>query len=467
MFEMIAHMWEQYQVFAKDSPVVASIVSVSLIGTLTFALKELPKKIINFIWNQLFTTITIDNSEDGPISMLFAGFMKWFETSNWNRFGRHIKVMGRYEKIDDQYQPVFFFGVGESAQYGWWEGRPVIVTLKRLSSDSNISNKIIYEISIRRMGRSKESLARLVNLFKPKVEAAKNFIYMFREGEWGITSVLRPRDIETVVVADGNKERILAAIDEFEASEQWYVARGISYKLCILLTGRPGTGKTSLIRSIASHYRKNVCTMSINEVTDNSLKRGLATSPDDSIIAIEDFNIQALRKRNEELSASSELAALKDSEGSIAQAKPKKSLSKEVSQLFSLDGGRLSLSGFLQAFDGIDGLHGRIIFLTTNLVEELDAAVVRKGRVDLHVELRSFTDYEIRQYLRICFPEVADKLLKGMDGIFADITGADLQALLIDCKDNPNELIKNIPVIHPPIDLGKAEPQKRYGWAMD
>lgn len=456
MFELITHLWEQYQAFAKDSPVVASIVSVSLIGTLTFALKELPKKVINFCWNQLFTTITIDNSDDGPICQLFTGFMKWFEISNWNKFGRHIKVLGRYEKVNGQYQPVFFFGVGESPQYGWWEGRPVIVTLKRLSSDSNVSNKIIYEISIRRMGRNKESLARLVDVFKPEVEAAKNFIYMFREGEWTITSTLRPRDIETVIVADGNKERILAAIDEFEASERWYIARGIPYKLCILLTGRPGTGKTSLIRSIASHYRKNVCTISINEVTDNSLKRGLASSPDDSIIAIEDFNINALRKRNEGLSASSELAALKETSGSNRPVDPKKSSGNEVSQLFSMDRGRLSLSGFLQAFDGIDGLHGRIIFLTTNLVEELDAAVVRKGRVDLHVELRAFTDYEVRQYLRVCFPEDADRLLEDMDGIFADISGADLQAALIDCKDDPAELIKHIPTIRPSIALSEA-----------
>src|SRR5262249_56964143 len=47
----------------------------------------------------------------------------------------------------------------------------------------------------------------------------------------------------------------------------------------------------------------------------------------------------------------------------------------------------VTLSGLLNALDGVSSREGRILFLTTNHPEKLDPALVRPGRVDRKVEL--------------------------------------------------------------------------------
>lgn len=44
---------------------------------------------------------------------------------------------------------------------------------------------------------------------------------------------------------------------------------------------------------------------------------------------------------------------------------------------------RVTLSGLLNALDGVASAEDRIIFMTTNHVEHLDKALIRPGRVDV------------------------------------------------------------------------------------
>lgn len=43
----------------------------------------------------------------------------------------------------------------------------------------------------------------------------------------------------------------------------------------------------------------------------------------------------------------------------------------------------MTFSGFLNALDGVASGEERIVFMTTNHVEQLDAALIRPGRVDM------------------------------------------------------------------------------------
>ena len=45
----------------------------------------------------------------------------------------------------------------------------------------------------------------------------------------------------------------------------------------------------------------------------------------------------------------------------------------------------ISFSGLINALDGIRSQEGRILFMTTNHKEKLDAALLRPGRADVHV----------------------------------------------------------------------------------
>lgn len=47
----------------------------------------------------------------------------------------------------------------------------------------------------------------------------------------------------------------------------------------------------------------------------------------------------------------------------------------------------ITFSGLLNALDGVRSQDGRILFMTTNHKEKLDAALLRPGRADVHVKL--------------------------------------------------------------------------------
>jgi len=57
---------------------------------------------------------------------------------------------------------------------------------------------------------------------------------------------------------------------------------------------------------------------------------------------------------------------------------------------------RVTLSGLLNALDGIGAQEGRILFATTNKYASLDPALCRPGRMDLHIEFKLASKYQAK-----------------------------------------------------------------------
>ena len=60
----------------------------------------------------------------------------------------------------------------------------------------------------------------------------------------------------------------------------------------------------------------------------------------------------------------------------------------------------VSLSGLLNALDGVGAQEGRLLFATTNKYEALDAALRRPGRMDVHVEFGLASGYQIGELFK-------------------------------------------------------------------
>ena len=70
---------------------------------------------------------------------------------------------------------------------------------------------------------------------------------------------------------------------------------------------------------------------------------------------------------------------------------------------------RITLSGLLNALDGVSAQEGRILFATTNRYQSLDPALIRPGRMDIHVEFRLASRYQAKElYKRFYFPDAPD-----------------------------------------------------------
>ena len=184
----------------------------------------------------------------------------------------------------------------------------------------------------------------------------------FFSGYWGDSSApLRPRSVDSVVLGDGQMERIIDDFERFLNDEKVYVERGIPYHRGYLFYGPPGTGKTSLAKALAGHFNLDLYYIPLGSIpSDTELTKTISRVGEKSIVLFEDVDV---------------FNGVKDREGDAPRE----------------EGRSFSLSGFLNILDGVMTPHGLIKILTTNDPDVIDPAVLRAGRIDRAEELGLLT----------------------------------------------------------------------------
>lgn len=224
-------------------------------------------------------------------------------------------------------------------------------------------------------------------------------------GRNSFSPVSRPsRPMDTVIIEGNTKQRLREDAIRFLNAERWYVEKGIPYRRGYLLHGPPGCGKTSLVTALAGDLRLPIVLVNLGneEMTDSNLVQLLSEIPRDSIVLLEDIDC-AVRMKNRNGNQGDES---KDNDSAAATATAvalaKTGLSKSdtvmmaklmargkrggargggVAAALEAVGG-VTLSGLLNAIDGVGAQEGRLLFMTTNHVDDLDEALIRPGRVD-------------------------------------------------------------------------------------
>ncbi|MCJ1394490.1 hypothetical protein MMC18_007368 [Xylographa bjoerkii] len=221
---------------------------------------------------------------------------------------------------------------------------------------------------------------------------------------WTKVATRPSRPMDTVVLEHDQKEQVLADINEYlhPASPRWYANRGIPYRRGYLFHGPPGTGKTSLSFAIAGVFGLDIYCISLLEPTLTEEDLGLLFNnlPRRCVVLLEDIDSAGLVRR-EEVSEAVEKSP-KDKEDSSARigheiAKAvQKSIQKE-SDKNKINQQGISLSGLLNAIDGVASHEGRVLVMTTNYPDKLDDALIRPGRVDMKVAFGMASRSQIRQ----------------------------------------------------------------------
>src|SRR6266702_1920971 len=198
---------------------------------------------------------------------------------------------------------------------------------------------------------------------------------------------------------------------------------GIPFRRGYLLYGAPGSGKTSIIHSLAGELGLGVYMISLSKLDDAGLNSLISSLPQQCITIMEDIDAAFTHGLTRDISGTDlEDPRLRDPSRRGDDGDPKddpndkRDGGRSSGSGSESSGSKLTLSGLLNALDGISAQEGRILFATTNRYHTLDPALTRPGRMDLHVEFRLASRYQSRElYKRFYIPNTSEAEGASMD----------------------------------------------------
>ncbi|KAF7721178.1 Complex III assembly protein translocase and chaperone [Apophysomyces ossiformis] len=350
----------------------------------------------------------------------YLWFLQWMSQHAPKRQVQHLAVETSYKQHDNgSVSTKFGFVPGPGNHYFRWKGVWMKVDRQRDGKLMDLTTGSPWEtITITTLSRDRhvfKDLLREAQEMALKKQEGKTVIYTSYGPEWRPFGLPRRRRmLESVVLDTGIKERIVQDVRAFIGNGKWYAERGIPYRRGYLLYGPPGSGKSSFIQALAGELEYNICILNLSErgLTDDRLNHLLNNVPERSIMLLEDIDA-AFNKRSQT-----------DNQGYQSM---------------------ITFSGLLNSLDGVASAEERIIFLTTNHIEKLDAALIRPGRVDVKAYLGNATESQIRRmFLRFYGDrrDLADKFVERTKDMA--ISPASLQGHFVYYKDRPEDAVQHI-----------------------
>ncbi|GJC81760.1 putative mitochondrial chaperone BCS1-A [Colletotrichum liriopes] len=243
------------------------------------------------------------------------------------------------------------------------------------------------------------------------------------------------RPMRTVVLDPKQKGQVLADMNEYlhPATPRWYANRGIPLRRGYLFYGPPGTGKTSLSFALAGVFGLDIFVISLLEptLTEEDLGTLFNSLPRRCVVLLEDIDTAGLSRADDEVDAApSDGKGNKSPEGDREESSKKNNkddwkvsdLARALKKEAKDDKKGISLSGLLNAIDGVASQEGRILVMTTNKPESLDEALIRPGRVDLQVGFTNATPSQATELFQRMYEADGASPAKRIDGHLAPPT---------------------------------------------
>ncbi|XP_047061823.1 AAA-ATPase At3g50940-like [Lolium rigidum] len=254
-------------------------------------------------------------------------------------------------------------------------------------------------------------------------------IFMNEGRSWHGINHHHPATFDTLAMDPALKRAVIDDLDRFLKRKEYYRRIGKAWKRGYLLHGPPGTGKSSLVAAMANYLRFNLYDLDLSEVRLNSaLQRLLIAMPNKSILVIEDIDccFDAKSREDPKMLVSADAYNSSDSSDDDGHTGAHKQQN-------------VTLSGLLNFIDGLWSTSGeeRIIVFTTNYKDRLDPALLRRGRMDMHIYM-GFCCWEAFKTLarnyhlvddHVLFPEIQELLAA------VEVTPAEVSEMLLRSED--------------------------------
>lgn len=210
----------------------------------------------------------------------------------------------------------------------------------------------------------------------------KKYIYSYcKDAEiWEGKEIRVKKNMDNVFLPTSIKTKLTHDLDEFVKNKTFYEKIGIPYKRGYLFKGSPGTGKSSTVYAISAYLEWNIYKVSPKWFSRKEVRKSISIIPPKSIVLIEEIDTHVGDNRAKKPKKKKEKKVDIDSEGDAEDC------DDDSDEVCSVEKKKVDLSEMLDIIDGYEYLHECIVIFTTNYPEQLDAALIRAGRMDIHFD---------------------------------------------------------------------------------
>lgn len=431
---ILNNVWTIYADMMKTNPVIGGAFTLYGMGVFTWVFKSVPARIFNYITSQFTVAVAIHNND-----VLFIHITQWLEKGDrvfrCKSFTATLKsrpstrsyryIGGVLADEEEDHKSVVHISVGQGNHIFFYNKR--IFWLSRVEKEANATTDRKESLYISTYGWYPDAIKNFLQNVVPKPSKDTTDLYYYSDGYWYTSSDKPVRKLDSVVMTAKNEKAVRDHIRNYLTDKDWYRDKKIPWRTGIILEGPPGTGKSTLSLALCGEFNCNLYIANLSSVSDDKIIKMFKSLPAGSVMLIEDIDSYSIANSRKKVK--------------VKGRKPLRSGDDDDDdEDMAADGSKLfgSLSGLLNAIDGLNSTEDRILIATTNHIDKLDPALIRPGRFELIMKIDNLDNETCAKMFKKFYPDF--KLPEGFK-VAKDLSPAAFQTLAIGNKQSPQVLL--------------------------